>query len=71
MTENLKKYKHYVFFGNDKVFKNGKGHEMKGFLTKEEQKDIKKELKKLQGYAEENNKLVCQQFFRQFSCVDF
>ena len=30
LTENLKKYKHYVF-GNDKVFKNGKGHEMKGF----------------------------------------
>lgn len=56
LTENLKKYKHYVFFGNDKVFKNGKGHEMKGFLTKEEQKAIKKELKKLQGYAEENNK---------------
>ena len=54
LTENLKKYKHYVFFG--KVFKNGKGHEMKGFLTKEEQKAIKKELKKLQGYAEENNK---------------
>ncbi len=25
-------------------------------LTKEEQKAIKKELKKLQGYAEENNK---------------
>ncbi|HGO3853607.1 TPA: hypothetical protein ACK095_002248 [Staphylococcus aureus] len=56
LTENLKKYKHYVFFGNDKVFKNGKGHEMKGFLTKEEQKAIKKELKKLQGYAEKNNK---------------
>ena len=44
-----------MFFGNDKVFKNGKGHEMKGFLTKEEQKAIKKNLK-LQGYAEENNK---------------
>lgn len=56
LTENLKKYKHYVFFGNDKVFKNGKGHEMEGFLTKEEQKAIKKELKKLQGYAEKNNK---------------
>lgn len=56
MTENLKKYKHYVFFGNDIVFKNGKGHEMEGFLTKEEQKAIKKELKKLKGYAEENNK---------------
>ncbi|CYE91017.1 lipase family protein [Staphylococcus aureus] len=56
LTENLKKYKHYVFFGNDKVFKNGKGHGMEGFLTKEEQKAIKKELKKLQGYAEENNK---------------
>lgn len=56
LTENLKKYKHYVFFGNDKVFKNGKGHEMEGFLTEEEQKAIKKELKKLQGYAEENNK---------------
>lgn len=56
LTENLKKYKHYVFFGNDKVFKNGKGHEMEGFLTKEEQKSIKKELKKLQGYAEKNNK---------------
>ncbi|EML3001899.1 hypothetical protein RVX60_000526 [Staphylococcus aureus] len=56
LTENLKKYKHYVFFGNDKVFKNGKGHEMEGFLTEEEQKAIKKELKKLKGYAEENNK---------------
>lgn len=56
LTENLKKYKHYVFFGNDKVFKNGKGHEMEVFLTKEEQKAIKKELKKLQGYAEKNNK---------------
>ncbi|WP_275114432.1 hypothetical protein [Staphylococcus argenteus] len=56
LTENLKKYKHYVFFGNDIVFKNGKGHEMEGFLTEEEQKAIKKELKKLQGYAEENNK---------------
>lgn len=56
LTENLKKYKHYVFFGNDKVFKNGKGHEMESFLTKEEQKAIKKELKKLQGYAEKNNK---------------
>ncbi len=44
------------FSGNDKVFKNGKGHGMEGFLTKEEQKAIKKELKKLQGYAEENNK---------------
>ncbi len=29
---------------------------MEGFLTEEEQKAIKKELKKLQGYAEENNK---------------
>ncbi len=29
---------------------------MEGFLTQEEQKAIKKELKKLQGYAEENNK---------------
>ncbi len=56
LTEYLKKFKHYVFFGNDKVFKNGKGHEMEGFLTEEEQKAIKKELKKLQGYAEENNK---------------
>lgn len=56
LTENLKKFKHYVFFGNDIVFKNGKGHEMEGFLTKEEQKAIKKELKKLKGYAEENNK---------------
>lgn len=56
LTENLKKYKHYVFFGNDIVFKNGKGHEMEGFLTEEEQKAIKKELQKLQGYAEENNK---------------
>lgn len=45
LTENLKKYKHYVFFGNDKVFKNGKGHEMEGFLTEEEQKAIKKNLK--------------------------
>ncbi|MBO0928731.1 hypothetical protein J2P86_09340 [Staphylococcus sp. 30400_3112M30941] len=56
LTENLKKYEHYVFFGNDIVFKNGKGHEMEGFLTKEEQKAIKKEIKKLKGYAEENNK---------------
>lgn len=56
LTENLKKYKHYVFFGNDIVFKNGKGHEMEGFLTEEEQKAIKKELQKLQGYAEENIK---------------
>ncbi len=29
---------------------------MEGFLTEEEQKAIKKELKKLKGYAEENNK---------------
>ncbi len=34
-----------MFFGNDKVFKNGKGHEMEGFLTEEEQKAIKKNLK--------------------------
>ncbi|MBE5675623.1 hypothetical protein HUZ99_04210 [Staphylococcus sp. SS87] len=56
LTEYLKKFKHYVFFGNDKVLKNGKGHSMDGFLTKEEQKAIKKELKKVQGYVEENNK---------------
>ncbi len=31
-----------MFFGNDKVFKNGKGHEMEGFLTEEEQKAIKR-----------------------------
>ncbi|MBE5666217.1 hypothetical protein HU002_04655 [Staphylococcus sp. SS251] len=56
LTENLKKFKHYVFFGNDKVLKNGKGHSMSGFLTEQEQKAIKKELKKVQGYVEENNK---------------
>lgn len=36
LIENLKKYKYYVFFGNDKVFKNGKGYEMEGFLIEEE-----------------------------------
>lgn len=56
LTEYLKKFKHYVFFGNDKVLKNGKGHSMDGFLTEQEQKAIKKELKKVQGYVEENNK---------------
>lgn len=56
LTENLKKYKHYVFFGNEIVVENGKGHEMGGFLTEQEQKAIKKELKKVQGYVEENNK---------------
>lgn len=56
LTENLKKYKHFMFFGNDIVLKNGKGHSMDGFLTEQEQKAIKKELKKVQGYVEENNK---------------
>ncbi|HFN8235169.1 TPA: hypothetical protein ACHHAY_002359 [Staphylococcus aureus] len=56
LTENLKKYKHFMFFGNDIVLKNGKGHSMDGFLTEQEQKAIKKELKKGQGYVEENNK---------------
>ncbi len=45
-----------MFFGNDIVLKNGKGHSMDGFLTEQEQKAIKKELKKVQGYVEENNK---------------
>ncbi|HDA0053583.1 TPA: hypothetical protein O4Q66_000541 [Staphylococcus aureus] len=52
LTENLKKYKHFMFFGNDIVLKNGKGHSMDGFLTEQEQKAIKK----VQGYVEENNK---------------
>ncbi len=56
LTENLKKYKHFMFFCNDIVLKNGKGHSMDGFLTEQEQKAIKKELKKVQGYVEENNK---------------
>ncbi|HDA0369245.1 TPA: hypothetical protein O5K64_001089 [Staphylococcus aureus] len=56
LTENLKKYKHFMFFGNDIVLKNGKVHSMDGFLTEQEQKAIKKELKKVQGYVEENNK---------------
>lgn len=38
------------------MIENGKGHSMDGFLTEQEQKAIKKELKKLQGYVEENNK---------------
>ena len=31
-----------MFFGNDKVFKNGKGHGMEGFLTKRRTKAIKR-----------------------------
>ncbi|CDR22243.1 lipase family protein [Staphylococcus schweitzeri] len=56
LTNLIKGNTKYTYFGNEIVVHNGKSHEMDGFLTEQEQKIIKKELKKLQGYAEENNK---------------
>lgn len=56
LTNLIKGNTKYTYFGNEIVVHNGKSHEMDGFLTEKEQKIIKKELKKLQGYAEENNK---------------
>lgn len=56
LTNFIQGYTKYVYFGHEIVIENGKGHSMDGFLTEQEQKAIKKELKKLQGYVEENNK---------------
>ncbi|MBE5661631.1 hypothetical protein HU001_07305 [Staphylococcus sp. SS21] len=56
LTNIIKGHTNYTYFGNEIVVHNGKSHEMEGFLTKEEQKAIKKELKKVQSYVEENNK---------------
>lgn len=56
LTNIIKGYTNYTYFGNEIVVHNGKSHDMAGFLTEQEQKAIKKELKKVQGYVEENNK---------------
>lgn len=56
LTNIIKGYTKYTYFGNEIVVHNGKSHDMAGFLTEQEQKAIKKELKKVQGYVEENNK---------------
>ncbi|MCO4430255.1 hypothetical protein AXF03_08265 [Staphylococcus aureus] len=56
LTNIIKGYTEYTYFGNEIVVHNGKSHDMVGFLTEQEQKAIKKELKKVQGYVEENNK---------------
>lgn len=56
LTNIIKGYTKYTYFGNEIVVHNGKSHDMDGFLTEQEQKAIKKELKKVQGYVEENNK---------------
>lgn len=56
LTNIIKGYTEYTYFGNEIVVHNGKSHDMAGFLTEQEQKAIKKELKKVQGYVEENNK---------------
>ncbi|ADL22351.1 TPA: hypothetical protein O2Z46_002155 [Staphylococcus aureus] len=56
LTNIIKGHTNYTYFGNEIVVHNGKSHDMAGFLTEQEQKAIKKELKKVQGYVEENNK---------------
>ncbi|HDP5812438.1 TPA: hypothetical protein P6X17_002067 [Staphylococcus aureus] len=56
LTNIIKGYTEYTYFGNEIVVHNGKSHDMARFLTEQEQKAIKKELKKVQGYVEENNK---------------
>lgn len=56
LTNIIKGYTNYTYFGNEIVVHNGKSYDMAGFLTEQEQKAIKKELKKVQGYVEENNK---------------
>lgn len=46
----------YVSAGDELILKNGKGHSMDGFLSADEQKVIKKVLKKLEKYEEANDK---------------
>lgn len=50
------KHHNYVLAGDELILKNGKGHAMDGFLSADEQKMIRKVLKKLEKYQEANDK---------------
>ena len=50
------KHSDYVSAGDELILKNGKGHSMDGFMSANEQKVIKKVLKKLEKYEEANDK---------------
>ncbi|MEX2948364.1 hypothetical protein ABH521_006755 [Staphylococcus warneri] len=55
LNKFVKKHE-YVSAGNEMIIKNGKGHSMIGFLGKNEQKEIKDNLKSLEGYKDANRK---------------
>ncbi|MFV8748536.1 hypothetical protein ACNNMT_10870 [Staphylococcus epidermidis] len=50
------KHHNYVLAGDELILKNGKGHAMDGFMSSDEQKIIRKVLKKIEKYQEANDK---------------
>ncbi|MCG1770411.1 hypothetical protein [Staphylococcus epidermidis] len=55
LNKRVKHY-NYVLAGDELILKNGKGHAMDGFMSSDEQKIIRKVLKKIEKYQEANDK---------------
>ena len=52
LNKRVKHY-NYVLAGDELILKNGKGHAMDGFMSSDEQKIIRKVLKKLEKYKKD------------------
>lgn len=55
LSKRVKHY-NYVLAGDELILKNGKGHAMDGFMSSDEQKIIRKVIKKIEKYQEANDK---------------